>query len=128
VKILSIDPGMTVGVAILSDGNLINAWDFSATHPLSFYKWVYSEVVEGDYDMIVVEDYVGAGSMSKVAGHTIRQIGFIEGLCLLEEQPFVRQSPSTRTPFIKRAEDLGVKNHAKHALAHALAYERKHHD
>src|SRR5690606_25122935 len=69
---------MTVGVAILSDGNLINAWDFSATHPLSFYKWVYSEVVEGDYDMIVVEDYVGAGSMSKVAGHTIRQIGFIE--------------------------------------------------
>jgi len=81
LNIIAIDPGYTNGVASLympeNKGTPVwSAWQTDSVYDT--IDWVDVYVEEGPYNILLVEDFVGAGVLTKEAKETIRRLGFFD--------------------------------------------------
>lgn len=123
-KVLSIDPGGTIGWALLRPPHPVTAG--TVTNILEILTVIRDQSQDGV--VVVCEQVVGSGPRSADLVQTIKQVGAVEYLCQFLDVPVVLQVPSVRKPFVLEARKLlrgseihGLR-HAVDALAHALAY------
>lgn len=123
-NVLAIDPGKSIGVAYVSylanEGKLeiTTKTVFSFEDFFDYFKRIFPDVV-------VIEDFIGAGPRTKEAIMVLKLIGKIEGICFLLKTPVIIQNPQMRKPYLfkvqKHLKSI-VSKHEEDALAHALAY------
>lgn len=136
MRIVSVDPGLTIGVALFNP-NI----DFSevAQFPDRYAatEWIY-ERMQGNLDgtTVLVEDYQSAGSMTKEARYTIELLGWFNAYFEVEWgiRP-LNPAPQARLSAVRKATDdigedqLGPMHRngrdAISALAHAIAWSRR---
>ena len=125
MKVLAIDPGISTGMAWVSDeGELIAS---VVTDSKSHILQLLQEFAHSDYT-VVIEDFVGAGPRTKEAIFVLKLIGFVTAVCLIYEYPLHLQVPQQRLPLLSEAKQRAPKGaiiHAVDAYAHALAYQEK---
>lgn len=118
--ILSVDPGVTSGLAMKLDQEIVTTCAFSDAEVLKFInntKW----------DLVIYEDFNSGGRISKYGQNTIRLIGKIELLCTQKNIKTCKHQPQNRYCAISKA-IMQLKNvkHLKHeneALSHLFACE-----
>ena len=119
---MAIDPGGNTGIATKIDG-IYN----TTTTPLP--DDVFSWVNNGDWDVIIYEDFNTGGNISRDGQHTLKLIGGILALCWRKDIKPYRQMPQERMAFLSRANSIlkasttKTTNHDKDALAHLLKWE-----
>lgn len=124
MKIVSIDPGITTGLAIRTrEGNIIT----EAVHSV---KHIWNILTSEDKpDVVIYECFNASGQISKYGVRTIEIVGGIIALCSVFGIASVAQAPYRRKPYEKAARDiLKLKKHLDHevdALAHLLAFEER---
>lgn len=134
MRILSVDPGPHVGLALWNDQmglrpaaefDTFTYWQEWESTPEDFLpvadKWI--ETVHA----VVCEKFLIAGPRAKEANITIEMIGVLRYLCTLASVPFVEQAPSDRnfaTPA--KLKHLGWyvpgSDHARSATQHLVTY------
>jgi len=130
VTVGSFDPGVTVGVALISatPSSLRVVGNFQqhaeVLNPfalLSFWKEAFPDLE------VVAEDFLGTGPRSHASNVTLKVLGGIKYACRWHKVPYTEVASQVRLHALERAKTLctgGV--HAADALAHAIAYaERK---
>lgn len=126
--LVAIDPGRTTGIAITADNGYLIEW--KTTMSMDTLVALVDDLKES-VDVVVIEDFIGAGKRSKDGAFTLKLIGAVWAVCLLDELPFVVQVPQTRVPFLALAKSLAPKDiiiHGLDAYAHALAYVERNRD
>lgn len=122
MKILSIDPGRSTGIAI-KDGNIYT------TQVLKGESEVWDIVNATRWDAIIIEAFNTAGNISADGLFTVRLIGGVRSLCYIKGIPLTQQMPQQRYAFMARANGIlkGVTTqHDKDSLAHLLKWEYDH--
>lgn len=124
-KVVSVDPGLTTGIAtrILGKYN---------TAEVSGYPRVWDLIATYAWDLVICEDFV-AQEISKYGITTTKIIGGIEAICHLKSTPFITHTAGQRIPYIARADTRIVKIHGKKmprdhrqsAMAHLILWELK---
>jgi hypothetical protein len=121
-RLIAIDPGGNTGIATKVDGVYK-----TETTPLP--DVVFAHVNNGDWDVVIYEDFNTGGNISKDGQHTLKVIGGILALCWRRDIKPYRQMPQERMAFLARANSILKKsslkptNHEKDALAHLLRWE-----
>lgn len=123
--IISIDPGYTTGVAIVSPGGeLISSRLFEKKDALDILYLIRTK----QPSVIIIEDFVGSGPRTKEAIFVLKLIGSVIGVSYLEPVAVILQVPQFRKPLVSEAEALAPAGTSKHiiaAYAHALAWLEK---
>lgn len=126
--IISIDPGISSGVAIKTN-------DTYNTFTTKTNTDLYEVLTENSWDYVVIEQY-STQLIGKYGLRTVELVGAIEGLCWIKRFKLIKRSPIQRTPFIPRAKALmrqlklgeglldEVTRHQVAALSHLLGFER----
>lgn len=125
--ILSFDPGVTTGVAVVL---LRPSCEPEVDHMGQFQDFVSVYTLISAYRkrnfalQIVTEDIVGSGFRTVDLVRSIQVEGYIIGLAETLRLPIAKQPPQTRNPFKVDAAKMSAKGtkHARDALAHALAF------
>ena len=121
-SLIAIDPGGNTGIATKIDGIY-----HTETTPLP--DVVFGHINNGDWDVVIYEDFNTSGNISKDGQHTLKLIGGILALCWRRDIKPYRQMPQARMAFLARANGILKKikdkttNHEKDALAHLLKWE-----
>ena len=116
---LAIDPGGTTGLARVSlRGSLLSSITTTKFETIIGYLLLTSP------NVVIVEDFIGAGPRTREAIQVLKLIGKIEGVCHIFGFPVVMQNPQMRKPYLAviREQKLSITTHEKDAYAHALAY------
>lgn len=116
-KIISLDPGGTIGVASKINGEY-NSFELKDEEEL----W---HLLNEKPDLVIAENFV-AELISKYGLYTVQLIGGIKALCYTHNIPLVLQMPQKRIAFVKEAKVIVGKRPRDHewaAMAHLLAYE-----
>jgi hypothetical protein len=121
--ILAIDPGLSTGVALRSNGTL-------TTTTLHSNEAVWALFNKSHVNVVVIERFATAGRLSSPGLATIELVGSIKGICYIQGILLHVHVPQFRYAWMDRAKALlqGVEAHTVHevdALAHLLAYEAK---
>lgn len=125
MKILSIDPGGTTGLAVRGENNKI------ATCVVKTPEEVYAFIRVG-IDYVVCENFK-AEVISKYGLHTVKIVGGAYALAYVQNIHFVLHEPQDRYPFKSDAKELletrkkelkqSYMVHELDALAHLLRFE-----
>ena len=118
-SILAIDPGGTTGLARVSlRGKLISSMSTKKFETIIGYVLLTSP------NVVIIEDFIGAGPRTKEAVQVLKLIGKIEGACHVFGFPVVMQNPQIRKPYrsLVVEQKLNITTHEEDAYAHALAY------
>lgn len=120
--ILAIDPGMTIGIAMLSEDGKYHTC--TITNPVELY-----DLIGTHWSHVVVEQFIAQGRLSSHCIYTIEQIGAIKAICTLRGVPISTQVPQTRRAFLEKSYDYlrmtvhsNIATHEIDALAHLMAY------
>lgn len=124
MKLISIDPGITTGVATEVDDQPL------AVMEVHDYKLVWQMVAKGLWDHVICENFT-ATFISKEGVVTVRIVGGIEAICTLQKKPLTIQQNIMRLPFKEQAQNLIVaaygkklpREHRMDALAHLLRWK-----
>lgn len=120
--VLAIDPGMTTGLALVSfQGVLLHV----TTDNFKTFEGVAHYILDNTIDVVVIEDFIGAGPRTKEAIFVLKLIGKIEGVCYTQGIPVVMQNPQVRKPYMLMVRNnlkKAISKHEEDAYAHALAY------
>lgn len=126
--ILSLDPGISSGVAI-------KTYDTYRTFTTKTNTDLYEIIIENRWDFVIVEQY-STQLIGKYGLRTVELVGAIESLCWHDDLRLIKRSPIQRTPFVPRAKQLmldlklgeglldEVTRHQVAALSHLLGFER----
>ena len=118
--IMAIDPGYSTGAVIIGlDGNMVGGREIETEEEV--LDWI----IGSRPNLVIIEDFVGAGPRTKEAITVLKFIGKIIGLCYVIRIPVVMQAPQVRIPLHHDAEELlpkGTSVHIVDAFAHALAW------
>lgn len=128
MKIVSVDPGISTGVAIKLNNSYVTI-TLTVDDIETGVLWDYIK----DAQQVVIEHFTVfyAKSRGKVSGYgldTIETVGRVMGYCETLKVPLARQHPQNRKAFMKQAKQLASPGHTRHevdALAHLLAWEYK---
>jgi hypothetical protein len=136
IGILGVDPGITIGWALLTVPDDKTSPVVSACgadpYDLRIMNLIVNYYRGGLISVVVVEDIVGAGTRSAELVTTIKRAGMFEGLCRFLDIPVTWHVPQLRMHKVREAQTLLAaskfegKQHAVDALAHALAYYNVH--
>ena len=132
MKILSIDPGGTTGIAIrMSYITGVNTGDVY-TCVLKSPEEVFNMIATGQPEVIICENFQ-AQTISKYGLHTVRIVGGTYALAHIYKKRYVLHMPQDRYPFLSEAKEILEKRrltlrqpymeHEKDALAHLLRFE-----
>lgn len=132
MKILAIDPGLTVGYSILEvegDDVIDLLVEQERTNEKPYGTEPMRLLAEAGVDVLVMEDFVGAGYRTKESSYTLKMIGGFEFAAMERGIPVVMQTNIMRKAWIKDAtalyrvwKEVLPCHHGKDALAHALRY------
>jgi hypothetical protein len=118
--LMSIDPGITSGIAIKVDGK----YDTCVAHT-GAELWEF--IRDYNFDTVIIEQFATSSLISKFGLRTAELVGGVEALCWLKSIPIVRRMPAQRIPFLRKAalmlKDTAIVEHQQDALAHLLAWE-----
>jgi len=133
LAVVGIDPGGTIGYGlVLRDPSgtvmktgkaftdIVDAWNEVAELGRT---WEHKGRI-----LVIIEDFIGGGRMSADGQKTLKQIGFITGLCKAFEIECRVMAPQSRTSGMDEARSLLQEQkieakhypHARDGLAHAL--------
>lgn len=124
LRILAVDPGVTVGVATKIGDNYM-ALEVGTKEDV----WNFLRV---DWDYVVVERFKTAGMISVYGLHTVEMVGGLQGICHVKSIPLTFHPPAKRKAFMREAASIltakkvhfsKADDHAHDALAHLLAFE-----
>lgn len=127
MRILSIDPGITTGVALYGvDENFYTVFQ---TTSLQEIIWIMDTGLSPT-DIVLIENFIGGGYRTNETTHTLKLLGFVENYAkYIKHAHVVIQTPQTRKAYVKQASDILEKSsgtpHAVDAFAHILAYIAK---
>lgn len=133
MKLLSIDPGLTTGIAVKADNKY-------QTMELAPYQLVWRLVQHTEWDQVICEDFIPVDPKTKqplISSYgttTVKLVGGIEAICYIRDIPFTLQRNVDRIPFKSQALDLMIslygkkhpRDHELDALAHLLRFEATH--
>ena len=139
MKILGLDPGGTTGVSIVTLNQRTGKYRLSSFDQIDGYcllKRADENPNVTDFiawldktnpDLIVMEDFVGAGKRDYNINQTLKLVGFLFGVFRTLGYPTKLQSPATRVPYKGEATKLikvkpTANRHAIDATSHILAY------
>lgn len=125
MRILSVDPGKTIGYAVANvskDGieileveqHVTPDWNPEGTPPM---LWVFK------VDLLVIEDFVGNGPRTSESCHTLKMIGAFKYQADALSVPVKQKAPGVRIRHVKRGEEATGRtlcHHGKDAWAHLL--------
>lgn len=122
-SIISIDPGLTTGVAI-------RIGDDISVLELNPYQAVWKFLKNNIWDQVVCENFT-AQNISSYGIVTVRIVGGIECYCTLNNIPLTIQQNIMRIPYKPRALEMLIakygskppRDHRLDALAHLLRWE-----
>lgn len=134
MRILAIDPGLTIGYAMYQDDQ--NYSYGQSENPEYLLDWIDCTSHSGD--IVLIENYISAGHLTSEAKHTIKLVGLYEGfsnwIAPVNGITVKLVSPQTRLSGVAHATRL-IGDDAKNlhrngrdaiaALAHAVVYARK---
>lgn len=127
--LISIDPGITTGVAIRTASGEITTRTYKLQSELiSLFgsMWVTDNLYK---HVVVIEDFIGSGNLTKEGKYTIKLIGAVEALCTAYGFELYIQPPQRRKAFQDEAHSILFKKlqrfviHEEDALAHLLRWE-----
>jgi hypothetical protein len=128
MQVIAIDPGLTIGLASVEVfGGTLSIDVHQTADVLEAENWIERHMCWDP--VILVEEYVGSGHLTKEAKHTVEVLGFFK--YLFNGHPMNFPVPQARKAHVSEAQhfitELGVTEgpHNADALAHALAYLRK---
>ena len=127
MNIIAVDPGLTIGLARVDTYNADwDAWQTTDVHEAEL--WIDNRISWDDNNVLLIEDYISGGHLTKEAKTTLLSLGFFywrysKGAWYSVETPV----PQKRKSRVGRATELGeARNvegpHSWDALAHILAY------
>lgn len=134
MRIIAVDPGLTIGLAFydsLTEDFKVDQCDnpFEAIGVITGWSMRY------DPDALLVEDYQSGGHLTKEAKETIKLVGFFSYWGTLQVTwtetvaPQARLSSVVQATKLLSAEDLSEMHRngrdAVAALAHAISYARR---
>lgn len=126
VMLLSLDPGISTGVAFYS-----YEIDTYHTFVTREHEKIYDLLKDMPHQGTVIIERFQAELISSYGLHTVRLVGGVEAICYIRDIKFVRQMPQQRKGFIKLAQQIinsqgaGWVIHEVDALAHLLFYRYK---
>lgn len=120
VNVLSIDPGITTGIATRVHGKY-------STFEVINYEGVFDIVQDHPWDLVLCENFT-AKHISKYGLATVRIIGGVAAICYLRKIPMKTQQNFERIRYKPKAIELmggnkGPRDHKMDALAHLLCWE-----
>ena len=130
--VAGIDPGQTIGVALIQGATPHRAKvleSFEISHEeidiyRLFWRW-YREMTELDPAETlncVVEDFVGAGPRSKPSNDTLKVIGGVIFTCRALKIPCTAVQPQVRLSYVAQVSTMTTGRDAISALAHAYSH------
>jgi len=118
MRIVSVDPGLTIGLASLVGGP-------SAPSVVTYHTGIVTEAwkwcIGFRPDVFVIESFVGGGARNKDNTETIRRWGYFEYRMKELGVTCVVQEPSRRLHKVSLAEKFCQQRDEVAALAHAFA-------
>jgi len=129
--VAGIDPGVSVGYAVIQNGTLRGSEIFdtrTSEGASAFVQELLNLAPMNALDSVhlAIEDFVGFGMRSPEMVHTIKWLGFAQYFGMFLQFEVKLQPPQLRKYKLSEATKMGVSGHAKDALAHALAYYDRH--
>ncbi len=136
MRIISVDPGETIGLAQLDSNNCFDVHQTKDIWEAEDWIWQAAKI---DQAILLIEDYNSSGYMTKQAFNTVYRLGRLSGY--MERDfgfPFHTVPPQARLSSVREATELiatlGAKKNymarngrdAIAALAHAISYARVH--
>lgn len=133
-NILAIDPGLTIGLAhvnVVNSSNSNPAWDAWQTESIHEAESWLEDHEDWNSNILLVEDYVGSGALTKEAKQTIMRLGYFilsyEGAYAFSvEHPVPQKRKSCVTLAMELATSRNIEGpHSWDALAHILAWMKR---
>lgn len=121
MRIIAIDPGPHVGVAIRHDDD---SYDVVMLH--NELEDVFEIIMRVKPEVIVVERFATGGRMSGYGHRTVEIVGAMQALAYVLKAEFVKVSPQARYAFMEQSrKDLGRgrTQHEIDSYAHLLSWE-----
>jgi hypothetical protein len=119
--IISIDPGLTIGIATFINN------EYHTTNLTTLLELF--EILDNDWELVLVENYFGGGRLSSEGAQTLRIVGAVIGFCYKANIPVQINIPSSRVSGILHAQEiLANQHHSKHeleALSHLIAHQKR---
>lgn len=142
LKILSIDPGLNIGLAMRFDNGSWGTMTFRRQDDLDAnILELILDIKERMPGTVIIESFVGRQMFNRDSIETTEVLGALRGACIALDIRYIKQTPSVKTTreptarFLleeRRAECKRLKieggrftNHEISALAHLLAYEAR---
>lgn len=130
--LVSIDPGVTTGLAIAmltAEGNIQPLVIKDSRDIEVIIQTIDVAIRTQGVEVVIVEDFIGGGFRNKDSKNTIEKLGFVKlyyGLVMEQkvkvQQPQFRKHAYEEAKAIIKASNFGPVHHAKDALAHLVAY------
>lgn len=127
MRILSIDPGITTGVA-LYDVYTNSVYVTQTTIPDELIAIIDKNLAPSD--IVLIENFIGGGYRTSESTYTLKLLGFVEyySYYVKRIRTFI-QTPQTRKAYVGIARDILEQTtrtpHSIDAFAHILAYMAK---
>jgi hypothetical protein len=130
MRIIAVDPGLTIGLAWYD--SVKQVWEVAqVSDSIGAMEWIEERTF--DLDVLLVENYLSAGSLTKEAMTTIKLVGFFEHHARYMDWGFALVPPQKRLSGVGEATRMiGPAAKDMHrggrdaiaALAHAIVYAR----
>ena len=126
--IAAYDPGRTTGYAQVAVDRQGSIASLSVDH-VSQLQGVHAVLDQmardqSDVDIVIIEDFIGAGPRTSDAIYTLKLVGLLE--YGFSHPLVIMQNPQVRKAFVSQARELlearHKERHGADALAHILAY------
>lgn len=130
MRIIAVDPGETIGLALWdTDDSTCKVHQVAGTYAAG--AWIEHNTP----DIVLVENYLGSGALTKEAKTTVMRVGFFSEWAMYMDWETYLVAPQKRLSAVSQATELigpeALKamyrngRDAVAALAHALAWSRE---
>lgn len=135
--VVAFDPGLTTGYALADfggrDGSNVVPFHLLEAGSTEYIGVTLNKALYYNPDVLIVEDFVGAGQRTREAIHTLKLVGALQFLEYTTDRwRTVVHQPQWRKGYVAAASDLlrshptiKYNKHAADAVAHLFAYHAR---